>query len=272
MTSIIPDGPLREAFGASARVAVLTGAGISAESGIPTFRDALTGLWSNFDAESLATPEAFRRDPAFVWGWYEWRRAQVARAQPNAGHLALARLESMARDVVVVTQNVDDLHERAGSHAVVHLHGSLFAPRCVDCSQPHRFGDDLPAEPDGGRRLTPPACAACGGMVRPGVVWFGEALPTAAWSRAIDAVEACDLLLVVGTSGLVQPAARLPAVAREAGATVVAVNLQPSAIDAVAHYVLRGEAGALLPMLLGADDGAAVRPRAKRLGEGWGSG
>jgi NAD-dependent deacetylase len=235
------------------RVVALTGAGVSAESGIPTFRDALTGLWANFDAEELATPEAFVRDPALVWGWYEWRRAKVAQAQPNPAHRALAELEAERPDTQVVTQNVDDLHERAGSRHVVHLHGSLFAPRCFACGAPHlQPGDGGAGEPKDGRRLAPPACGRCGGRIRPGVVWFGESLPPDAWQAAVDAVEDCDLLLVIGTSGLVHPAASLPAIARRAGAPVVSINPQPSAIDTTARHVLRGQAGAVVPALLAA--------------------
>ena len=140
------------------RIATLSGAGISAESGIPTFRDAMTGLWERFDAEQLATPEAFERDPALGGGWYEWRRRQVARAQPNPAHRALARLEVARPGSLVVTQNVDDLHERAGGRRVVHLHGSLFTPRCFDCERPYALAAGIPDEPEGGRRLAPPAC------------------------------------------------------------------------------------------------------------------
>lgn len=233
------------------RVVALTGAGVSAESGIPTFRDALTGLWANFDAEALATPEAFARDPALVWGWYEWRRAKVSQAQPNPAHRALAELEAERPATRIVTQNVDDLHERAGSHHVVHLHGSLFAPRCFACGAPYaRAGAAAAEEPKDGRRLEPPPCGGCGDRIRPGVVWFGEPLPPDAWQAAVEAVEGCDLLLVVGTSGLVHPAASLPAIARRADTPVVSINPQPSAIDAAAHHVLRGRAGTVLPALV----------------------
>ena len=163
------------------RLAVLTGAGMSAESGVPTFRDALTGLWARFDPEELATPAAFRRDPALVWGWYRWRAAQVRRVAAHAGHAALAALERCAH-VDVVTQNVDDLHERAGSTRVTHLHGHLLRSRCANCSR-HTTPDPMLAPydgPDDGRREPPPSYTACGGALRPDVVWFGEALPEAA--------------------------------------------------------------------------------------------
>jgi len=231
---------------------VLSGAGVSAESGIATFRDAQTGLWQRFRAEELATPEAFRHDPALVWGWYEWRRMQVLRAAPNPAHHAIAALAGRMPALTVVTQNVDDLHERAGSRDVVHLHGSLHAPRCSACAEPFALAPGIPSEPEGGRRLEPPRCASCGAAVRPGVVWFGESLPRVAWLRAQRAVEDCELLLTVGTSGLVHPAAGLPALARRAGATVVVINPVPTALDVVAHHVLRGPAGEQLPALLAA--------------------
>ena len=237
---------------AARRIVVLSGAGVSAESGIATFRDAQTGLWQRFRAEELATPEAFRHDPALVWGWYEWRRMQVLRAAPNPAHHAIAALAGRMPALTVVTQNVDDLHERAGSRDVVHLHGSLHAPRCSACAEPFALAPGIPSEPEGGRRLEPPRCASCGAAVRPGVVWFGESLPQAAWLRAQRAVEDCELLLTVGTSGLVHPAAGLPALARRAGATVVVINPVPTALDVVAHHVLRGPAGEQLPALLAA--------------------
>lgn len=228
-----------ERLGSARRIVALSGAGISAESGIPTFRDAMSGLWSRFSAEQLATPEAFERDPELVWGWYEWRRMQVMQTQPHAGHALLARWEAEGRLAAVVTQNVDDLHERAGSRHVIHVHGSLFAPRCFDCGAPRSLGQEPPQEPEGGRRLAPPTCTACGGRVRPGVVWFSEALPPDAWAAAEAEVEEADLLVVLGTSGLVYPAAGLPGQGRRAGSWVVQVNPQPTALDEVAHVNLR---------------------------------
>jgi NAD-dependent deacetylase len=244
-----------EALRAARRVVVFTGAGISAESGIPTFRDALTGLWARYDPEELATPQAFRADPELVWGWYEWRRALVSRAQPNAGHVAVAAIEAKVPGTVVVTQNVDDLHERAGSTALIRLHGSLFAPRCSDCAAPAAVpaasaGEGDVVEPAEGKRLPPPTCPGCGGLVRPGVVWFGEALPADALKAAVDAAAQCDLLLAVGTSGVVYPAAEIPAVAARHGATVVQVNPEPTALDRVADVNLRGPAAVVLPALV----------------------
>ncbi|MGE0801158.1 MAG: NAD-dependent deacetylase, partial [Lautropia sp.] len=230
-TSPSPAADLLRLLAPAARIAVLTGAGMSAESGIPTFRGARNGLWARFDPQTLATPEAYRDDRALVWGWYCWRTALVEQARPHAGHRALAALEQSRPGVVVVTQNVDDLHERAGSRDVVHLHGSLFAPRCFDCGRPHPHAAALPdAAQAPALRVAPPACTHCGGPIRPGVVWFGEALPQAAWRRAEAALETCDALLVVGTSGVVHPAAGLPELARRHGKPVVEINPQPSAL------------------------------------------
>ena len=234
------------------RVVVFTGAGVSAESGIPTFRDALTGLWERFDAEQLATPQAFRRDPALVWGWYEWRRMQVMRAQPNAAHRAIAELAGRVEQLTIVTQNVDDLHERGGSRDVVHLHGSLFAPRCFDCGEASSHPEGIPGEPASGRKLAPPACASCGGKLRPGVVWFGEALPEEALDRAFEAAAECDVLFSVGTSSLVHPAAQVPVIAKRAGAVVIQVNPNPTALDSIADRNVHAPAARALPALLAA--------------------
>ena len=231
-------------------VVVLTGAGVSAESGIPTFRDALTGLWMRFDAEDLATPAAFCHDEALVWGWYEWRRMQALRAEPNAAHLAIAALQQLVPSLTVVTQNVDDLHERAGSRGVLHLHGSLQSPRCFVCGRPHGLLPGIPDEPEGGRRLDAPRCIHCGGAVRPGVVWFGEELPAPELKQALAAAGDCDLLFAIGTSGMVQPAATLPALARRAGATVVQINTMCTDLDGGCSYLLVGPAGAVMPGLL----------------------
>lgn len=250
-----PLAAARDAISAARRIVIFTGAGMSAESGVPTFRDALTGLWARFSAEALATPEAFARDPELVWGWYEWRRARVRAAQPNAGHRAIAefaarRAAEGSGGVTVVTQNVDDLHERAGGPAAVHLHGSLFAPRCGACGAPGAFATVEPVEPEGGRRLAPPRCEQCGGALRPGVVWFGEGLPEAAWSAASQAMDSCDLVLCVGTSALVYPAAALPEQALRAGAMLLQVNPGHTAFDALARFNLKGSAATVLPALL----------------------
>lgn len=231
-------------------VVVMTGAGVSAESGIPTFRDALTGLWERFDAEDLATPAAFRKDKALVWGWYEWRRMKVLMAHPNPAHRAIAALARLVPKLTVITQNVDDLHERAGSTDVLHLHGSLHHPRCASCGREHHLPTTLPQEPEGGRRLNPPACSYCGETVRPGVVWFGEALPAPVLADAQARAQACDLFLTVGTSGLVYPAAHIPVLAKQAGAQVGQINPSQTPLDALCTWSLRGAAGELFPLLM----------------------
>ncbi|WNM38022.1 NAD-dependent deacylase [Micromonospora halotolerans] len=238
------------------RVVVFTGAGISAESGVPTFRDDLSGLWARFDAQRLATAEAFHTDPDLVWGWYEWRRTRVLRAEPNSGHLAIATIEARAPSTTVITQNVDDLHERAGTRAAIHLHGSLFTPRCVAAAGHPATLPDPPdgdvARPHEGGRIPPPRCASCGLLVRPGVVWFGEALPEAALTAAVEAAAASDVLLTVGTSGVVYPAAEIPRIAARSGAAVIQVNPEPTPLDRVSAVNLRGPAAQVLPALVAA--------------------
>lgn len=239
-------------------VVFLTGAGVSAESGIPTFRDALTGLWENFDAEQLASADAFRRDRELVWGWYEWRRMMVMKAMPNAAHRAIAEISSEVRRVDVITQNVDDLHERAGSQNVIHLHGRLDCPICFTCQRPYELSPGIPDEPEGGRRLAPPRCEYCGGYVRPGVVWFGEPLPRLEWNAAVEACETCDVLFSVGTSSIVQPAASLPAIAARHGAMVVQVNPNRTSLDDIAAFNLAGSAAVVMPALF---EAVRARPR-----------
>ncbi|MBL8311380.1 MAG: NAD-dependent deacylase [Burkholderiales bacterium] len=236
------------------RIVFFTGAGMSAESGIPTFRDALTGLWERFDPALLASAEGYETDPALVWGWYEWRRQKVMLATPNAGHRAIAVFAAKAASgaVHVVTQNVDDLHERAGSDDVVHLHGSILAPRCFDCAAPAEdaLTRAVPNEPEGGRRLSPSRCAACGGPMRPGVVWFGESLPPSEFDRATQLAQTADVFVVVGTSGVVEPAASLVRLARRRGATVIAIDPHASPSTHDAHYWIADTAARALPALL----------------------
>ena len=236
---------------------VFSGSGVSAESGIPTFRDAMTGLWENFDAEELANEKAFKRDPALVWGWYEWRRMKVLRAQPNPAHLAIAALAGLVPRLTLVTQNVDDLHERAGNHDVIHLHGRLHKPFCFACKRPYEYPAGIPDEPEGGRRIEPPRCR-CGGRIRPGVVWFGESLPDIEWDVANDAAYRCDAFLCIGTSSLVQPAARLPHLAIQRGALVIQVNPNPTSLDDSASLNLHGAAGEVLPWLIDKVWGSAM--------------
>ncbi|MCW3844182.1 NAD-dependent deacylase [Micromonospora yasonensis] len=242
-------------LGDARRVVVFTGAGISAESGVPTFRDDLTGLWARFDAQRLATAEAFHADPDLVWGWYEWRRSRVRRAEPHAGHRAIAAIEARVPGSTVITQNVDDLHERAGTRAAIHLHGSLFTPRCVAAAHPATFEDRHDGDatqPPEGRRIPPPRCASCMALVRPGVVWFGEALPEAALTAAVEAAAACDVFLTVGTSGVVYPAAEIPRIAARAGAAVIQINPEPTPLDQICAINLRGTAAQVLPALVAA--------------------
>jgi NAD-dependent deacetylase len=225
---------------------VLTGAGMSAESGIATFRDALTGLWARFDPMELASELGFRAHPQRVWDWYAERRDGVRGATPNAGHVALARFgQAHPGRLTIVTQNVDDLHQRAGSDGVIRLHGDIMQDRWLQACARVPACNPAQAEPD-----RPPRCAKCGNLVRPGVVWFGEALPLSALQAAESAAERCDAMLVVGTSGAVYPAAGLAGLARRAGAKVVIVNPHASEIDDEAHELLRGTAATVLPALL----------------------
>lgn len=237
-----------KAIAEAKHLVIFTGAGVSAESGMPTFRDALTGLWSNFDPMRLATPEAFLHDPPLVWGWYEWRRQLLLKVDPNPAHLAITQLAKKVPKLTIITQNIDDLHERAGSSGVLHLHGSIFEPRCFSCSRPYAF-TGVPAM-DIEQAIEPPTCAYCDGPIRPGVVWFGEALPQAEMEAAFAAAADCDCLLSIGTSGVVQPAAQLPLVAADAGAVVAHINPEAVAVDSNKEFSLVGTAGSLLPQLL----------------------
>lgn len=226
---------------AARRIVLLTGAGMSAESGVPTFRDAQSGLWANFRPEELATEDAFRARPSFVWDWYAGRREAIGKVLPNAGHVAVADFQRRHPGrLTVATQNVDGLHQRAGSHGVLALHGNIAEDKWLDapraCCTPANLKD--------GR---PPRCAVCGNLRRPAVVWFGELLPAAELAAAEEAAAGCDLMLVVGTSGLVYPAAGL---ARATRGRVVVVNPEPTALDDAADAVLAGTSAVLLPALL----------------------
>ena len=237
---------------AARRVVVLTGAGMSAESGIPTFRDAQTGLWTRVRPEDLATPEAWHADPPRVWAWYAWRTHVAGTREPHAGHRALA--EWAARDGVtidVITQNVDDLHERGGISEVAHLHGSLFRHKCDTCEVP--FGGEVELPPEQVERIDPPDCPACGlGSIRPDIVWFGEALDEQVFRAAGEAVERADLVLVVGTSGIVFPAAGLPLMARGLGIPVVEINPFGSDLTDDVHHAWQVSAAEGLPALVAA--------------------
>ena len=224
-------------------VAVLTGSGVSAESGIPTFRDALTGLWANYRPEELATVDAFRRNPELVWRWYEWRREKVRNAAPNAAHRSLALLQDRFESFTLITQNVDGLHQQAGSREVVELHGNIMRSKCI---AENVVRDDFE---DTGRL---PRCPSCGADMRPDVVWFGEGLPQDALRHAVEAALECEVFLSIGTSAVVYPAAELPHTAREQGARVIEINLEPTPLSAAAHHCLYGKAGEILPQLLAA--------------------
>ena len=224
----------------STRVVVFTGAGISAESGVPTFRGE-NGLWNEFRVEDLATPQAFATHPKRVWEWYSWRRELISRIEPNPGHLAVAKFQKVFPNFRLVTQNVDGLHDRAGNERILKLHGDIWEVRCVSC-RIHRmdFRSVLPS--------LPPRCE-CGGLLRPGVVWFGEMLPADIFEQAVGATQACDLFFSVGTSAQVFPASQLPGIARQHGAYAVEVNIEPSTAAGEAHEVLLGKAGEILPLL-----------------------
>jgi NAD-dependent deacetylase len=224
------------------RVTVMTGAGISAESGVPTFRDAQTGLWTKYDPQELATPHAFRRNPRLVWEWYAWRRELIAKTQPNAGHMALAHLERLLPHLTLITQNIDGLHQMAGSAHPIELHGNIARTKCFEDG---RIIESWPETGD-----IPPHCPHCGGLLRPDVVWFHESLPQAALSQAVAASQQCDLFFSIGTSALVQPAASLAHEARYHGAVLVEINLEPTPLTRYVNYSLHGPAGAILPLLV----------------------
>ena len=231
----------REWLAKATSIAILTGAGISAESGVPTFRGA-DGLWKNYKPEELATPEAFARDPRLVWEWYDWRRQIIAKAAPNPAHKALVQLEIQKRGFTLITQNVDGLHDLAGNGKILKLHGDIWRMRCTTC------GANFP-----NRRVPlpkiPPHCA-CGGMARPGVVWFGEPLPEGMMKEAEHAAESAEVFLVIGTSAVVFPAAGLIPFAKQAGAKVVEINTEPTQFSEMVDCALQGAAGEILPQLL----------------------
>ncbi|HET6443878.1 MAG TPA: NAD-dependent deacylase [candidate division Zixibacteria bacterium] len=224
------------------QVVVLTGSGISAESGVPTFREAQTGLWSQYDPQSLATSQAFRHDPELVWEWYRWRRELISKARPNPGHLALVELETLVQSFSLITQNVDGLHRLAGNSDVIELHGNIMRSRCtVD----GRLFEELLPDSD-----ELPYCPDCGELLRPDVVWFGEELPQASFRKALSASQDSDVFLSVGTSGIVQPAASLAIEARSHGGIIVEINVEDTPLTPVVDFPLRGTSGTILPTLV----------------------
>jgi NAD-dependent deacetylase len=242
-TETIPD-ELAGRLKVARRVVVLTGAGISAESGVPTFRQAQTGLWAQYDPEELATPQAFHRNPKRVWDWYSWRRELVAKAMPNDGHLALTEIERLVPEFTLITQNVDSLHQRAGTINIIELHGNL---NRIKCANEDRIVSDW-REIDGHS----PVCPHCGGYLRPDVVWFGETLSSDILNRAIQAAREAEIFLTIGTSGIVYPAASLPLEAIRLGAIGVEINPETTPLSNQMTYSLRGPSGSIIPALLAA--------------------
>lgn len=223
-------------------IAVLTGAGISAESGVPTFREAQTGLWAQYDPQELATRHAFQQNPRLVWEWYAWRRELVSQAKPNPGHLALAEMAQYVPRLTLITQNVDGLHQEAGSQNVIELHGNIRRMKCFDRDHPvsnWEEGDEIP-----------PRCPACGSYLRPDVVWFGESLPAEGLHTAVAAAKSCDIFFTIGTSAIVEPAASLPVTALRHKIPVVEINPQTTPLTSYCDFALSDPAGEILPELV----------------------
>jgi NAD-dependent deacetylase len=228
----------------SKSVFVLTGAGISAESGIPTFRGA-HGLWKNYSAIDLATPEAFERNPQLVWEWYHWRQGIILKAQPNPAHFAVAELEKRSDRFLLLTQNVDNLHQRAGSKRILELHGNIFRTRCRNCRNVvnHQMIPGVPTD-------NLPQCA-CGGPLRPDVVWFGEQIPQDVWQSSLEFLTTTDVAIICGTSGVVWPAAAIPEIAQQSGVKTIEVNLEATPITSIVNVSIQGKAGEILPQIVG---------------------
>lgn len=239
---------LKELFLKSKKIVVLTGAGISTESGIPTFRDKDTGFWSNMNPMVHATRAGYYNDPELVFGWYEYRRKKIQSIQPNLGHIILKDLEQF-HDISIVTQNIDDLHERAGSSDITHLHGSIHQHKCIQCEDPFDINSViLEVNKEDDNLISPPICS-CGGMIRPSVVWFFENLPEKELQFAEDISGKCDLFLIVGTSGLVWPAAGLPGIAHSFDIPIIQINPNETGFDKISKYNIKGFSGEILPEL-----------------------
>lgn len=241
MSLNIPDELIRFLRKAE-RVAALTGAGVSQESGLRTFRDAQTGLWAQYKPTELASPEAYERDPKLVWDWYAWRREAIKGVRPNPGHYALVDMAYHVPDFSLITQNVDNLHRMAGSPHLIELHGNIQRVKCSSCGQQAEAWDEANGDV--------PECEACGGMLRPDVVWFGESLPRAELESAVKAARACHVFFSIGTSGMVQPAASLAYAARNRGAVVVEVNAEPTPLTPKVDFAMHGKSGEILPSLV----------------------
>lgn len=234
-------GILKNKLASARAITVLTGAGISADSGVPTFRGT-DGLWRNYRAEDLATPEAFERDPRLVWEWYNWRRELIAMKQPNPAHTTVVELERRYEQFWLITQNVDGLHRTAGSRKLSEIHGNIWKVRCTEC-QSVEENRDVPI-------AILPTCRQCNGLLRPHIVWFGESLHAEDLARCASALQACDMLLVIGTSGVVYPAAGFASTAKEAGAFVAEINLDSTPQSDLADLSMRGRAKDVVPLLL----------------------
>jgi len=240
MIPVIPPG-LSRRIGEARAIVAFTGAGVSAESGVPTFRGT-DGIWSRLKPEELASMNAFMKNPSLVWEWYAHRKKIMSGIVPNPGHHALVRMESLAPSFAVITQNIDNLHRRAGSRTVYELHGNIERNYCMKCGTP--YGSDFEAAASG-----IPLCPACGGLVRPDVVWFGEMLPEDEWNASVRAAEGADLFMSVGTSAIVYPAASLPLIAKRSGAHLLEINPEPTPLTPQADEFLQGPSGVLLPLL-----------------------
>ena len=241
MAEKLDTGPLIEVLQEASRVAILTGAGISAESGIPTFRGE-EGLWTKYRPEELATPTAFSQDPKLVWEWYDWRRGIIGQKEPNPGHKVIARWEETFPSVSLITQNIDGLHQKAGSKNIWELHGNIWKLRCTE-------EGTITENYETPLKEIPPLCPNCGALLRPHVVWFGESLSPTILQKSIQLSSECDVMFVIGTSTVVQPAASLPFEASEAGAKIVEINLDPTPISLYTDFSIRGKSGEILPLI-----------------------
>ncbi len=222
-------------------IVILTGAGVSAESGVPTFRGP-DGLWRQFRAEDLATPEAFARNPGLVWEWYDWRRQKIYNVEPNPAHVVIAKWEKYFPFFVLITQNVDGLHQKAGSTKIIELHGNIWKVRCTKEGKVFE-NRQVPLS------QIPPLCPDCGSLLRPHVVWFGEALPSDVFEASLQALYHTKVMMVIGTSALVQPAASFPLIAQQNGAILIEINLEPTPLSSYADFTIYGKAGKILPLI-----------------------